>query len=1382
MGQMRIWKRLQYRLRHADMWPHAGRRVFLRRAALTFALCLVQGAMWSGFLTQGAAAQHRTAQHQTVSPDSTRLERALLRLAQEERASERRLADFQGVFSDPVHLLDDRGGRRQLRLLPSGRPTWRISHSDPGPSRGASASLRSAPTPLRNAAALATIGAHLVLPGGALGINVDGSGEHVGLWDASGVRLSHREWAGRAEQRDAPFERRNHASHVAGTLVAAGRRPEARGAAPGARLVAHDWNNDATEMAAWALDGGLVSNHSYGTAGGWVQSGRTDGRWAWLGDASVSAFEDARFGRYDAQAASWDEVAAAAPDYLIVKSAGNERADRGPAPGEPYDMFTTEWVRAVAPRPADGGEEGFDTILDASLAKNVLTVGSVGDVGWDGFSAADVRLSSFSSMGPADDGRIKPDVVASGEYVESSFTFSDDAYGTSTGTSHAAPAVAGATLLLQELQRRLRGAPLAAATMKALLIHTALDVGDSEGPDYGFGWGLVRVPEAAAHVAAGQILEEVLSSGETFTHAVELADGEPLHVTVAWTDPPGAPSERLLNSRVPVLVNNLDLWVETPGGDIIRPWTLSPDNPAAPARRAPNSVDNVEQVSMDAPGSGRFLVHVAHTGSLSGGVQAFSLLVGRAPLPTAGSGARHQLAGRIEMGSAGLPGIGIRLSGPIKAATTSGRDGAYRLEALPAGRYAVRVSFPAGERAAVDADSVDIPRHEPLDVSVPPLLRIASYELLRTPHLLEAGESAAERRQSAEAGGVYGAELFFEADQALTATSALVALDADMDPLAAPWIGERASEWVADLSAWRASPVQGGSGTRWRARLPLIWISGEARQGDTVSFGVALRDATSGALLSVDTLRIPVQEPDTQAPLPRFRARLPGLAFSALGQDAPVEATFWDGSPLVRTEAVMVRAADTTAFISRITLADNGDLPAFQDFVPGDGVYSGEFAPRVEDDFRLVLIGEDARGNRTRRMTRVVYSSRPYRHAFSVGLWTSSYFESSTALLWSSLGQAGLDVATWDTFVRGAPAPGAFAGHDLLAWAPSSTDIARSDVQAEVSALLGGGTRLVVMLPENVPAAAAAWLQSAFGVALDATASGSAFTGEDRTRPLSAVLRAEGDEEAFFAGWLPRSLARERMAALRPVSNDARVLLMGSRPIAVLSGGALVTTLRAEHVGGSAQRAGLLARLVLAAAGGDVPIRIPALAPDTLLVGARAAASPDSVFIRWPARPVARYEIALENAAAEEIATFATADTVLAMAISIADLAASARIRSLTPTDTSAWAAFSLNPTATPIEPASPPGAVTLYVSSIYPQPAAQAATLVVESPVSGWLDVRLYSILGQEVGRAERRTLHAGQNRIGLPVGHLAPGVYVVVLTAPGGHSARASLIRSRF
>ncbi|WP_421020008.1 S8 family serine peptidase, partial [Klebsiella pneumoniae] len=83
------------------------------------------------------------------------------------------------------------------------------------------------------------------------------------------------------------------------------------------------------------------------------------------------------------------------------------------------------------------------------IAKNNLTIGAVNGIpgGWN--KPGDVVMSSFSSWGPTDDGRIKPDLVADGVSVTSTGGNSTTSYATLSGTSMAAPNTTGSLLLLQ---------------------------------------------------------------------------------------------------------------------------------------------------------------------------------------------------------------------------------------------------------------------------------------------------------------------------------------------------------------------------------------------------------------------------------------------------------------------------------------------------------------------------------------------------------------------------------------------------------------------------------------------------------------------------------------------------------------------------------------------------------------------------------------------------------------------------------------------------------------------------------------------------------------------------------------------------------------------
>jgi subtilisin-like proprotein convertase family protein len=434
--------------------------------------------------------------------------------------------------------------------------------------------------------------------------NLDGTGIKVGVWDAGNVRATHQEFGGRVTNRDSA-SLDDHATHVAGTVAAAGTAPTAKGMAPAVNVDAYDWNSDYAEMtAAGAAAGGdtsdlPISNHSYGYG-------------AVTSDMGV----------YEEEARDTDAIARALPYYLIFWAAGNEQ-----------DELTAK--------------NGYQSITFNGLAKNIMTIGAVNDaVSGGNRSLSSATMSYFSSWGPADDGRIKPDVVANGVSVYSPIDTSNTAYDSYSGTSMASPSSAGSAALLVELYKRELGGLLPrASTLKALLIHTADDLGNP-GPDYQYGWGLINTKAAAdvilAHseFAAGspRIIEDTITSG-TPTHSYSFTwDGSsPIRATLSWTDPEGAAQSD--NSRTPVLVNNLDLRITAPDGSTVYlPYVMpfvgnwSDGAMSANATTGDNNVDNVERIDIDAPSqAGVYTISVTLDGSLSGASQAFSLVVtGRA--------------------------------------------------------------------------------------------------------------------------------------------------------------------------------------------------------------------------------------------------------------------------------------------------------------------------------------------------------------------------------------------------------------------------------------------------------------------------------------------------------------------------------------------------------------------------------------------------------------------------------------------------------------------------------------------------------------------------------------------------------------------------------
>jgi subtilisin family serine protease len=157
-----------------------------------------------------------------------------------------------------------------------------------------------------------------------------------------------------------------------------------------------------------------------------------------------------------------------------------------------------KWYNA-GNRPAGiSSNDSYETLSSDINAKNLLVVGAVNGIGASYSKKEDVVMSSFSSWGPTDDGRIKPDIVADGVSVYSSIATNDSSYAALNGTSMATPNAAGSLLLLQELSQQLSPKKfIKAATLKALAIHTANEAGDAPGPDYKFGWGLLNMYDAA---------------------------------------------------------------------------------------------------------------------------------------------------------------------------------------------------------------------------------------------------------------------------------------------------------------------------------------------------------------------------------------------------------------------------------------------------------------------------------------------------------------------------------------------------------------------------------------------------------------------------------------------------------------------------------------------------------------------------------------------------------------------------------------------------------------------------------------------------------------------------------------------------------------------
>ena len=270
---------------------------------------------------------------------------------------------------------------------------------------------------------------------------------------------------------------------------------------------------------------------------------------------------------------------------------------------------------------------GASTLTSPKEAKNPIIVAATRNqrVG----SIED--LASFSSRGPALDGRVLPTIGAPGEQIASTRRVAGASqcgtaigaaaplnnYAFCSGTSMAAPQVSGtAALLTQWWRDNNGGATPSPAMIKALLVNSAVDMsGVAQAvPNNNEGWGRIQLRNAigqgrtTVRIDQANRLDNV---AEVFERSYGVPDsGQPTRITLAWTDAPGAAGAN------PALVNNLDLEVIA-GGQTYRGNVLT--NGQSTTGGTADNRNPVENVFLPA-GAGAVTVRVIATALPGDGV------------------------------------------------------------------------------------------------------------------------------------------------------------------------------------------------------------------------------------------------------------------------------------------------------------------------------------------------------------------------------------------------------------------------------------------------------------------------------------------------------------------------------------------------------------------------------------------------------------------------------------------------------------------------------------------------------------------------------------------------------------------------------------------
>ena len=428
---------------------------------------------------------------------------------------------------------------------------------------------------------------------------LDGSGVRVLVYDGALACPTHPDLEGRVTHGESGYNA-THATHVSGILGSSGLSSDGlyRGMAPAATILSYAYES-CQPMCLYNNPQDLADDYAEGLS----RRGADFATNSIGANIAANGYDCALLGDYEHTARLIDAIACGGlgKPFLSFWAAGNER-------------------QGLAHCGALYGTMGVP-----GAAKNAIVVGAT--------SSDTGEIAAFSSLGPVDDGRMRPDVVAPGCEIagDRGITASRSCAGQVVlcGTSMSTPAVAGiAALVTQRLRSLPRGDIALPATMKAILGCSAEERGNP-GPDYTFGFGQVSAPAAIAIVDSGAVFESHVGNGEVVTRTLTVpADHPVLRALLAWDDPPGEPLS-LVN-----LVNDLDLCLIDPQGVRHRPLVLDPQNPTANAVPGANRRDPSELAVVSKPIPGMWTAEITGT-RVPDGPQSFGLAAnvpGRGPV------------------------------------------------------------------------------------------------------------------------------------------------------------------------------------------------------------------------------------------------------------------------------------------------------------------------------------------------------------------------------------------------------------------------------------------------------------------------------------------------------------------------------------------------------------------------------------------------------------------------------------------------------------------------------------------------------------------------------------------------------------------------------
>jgi hypothetical protein len=478
-----------------------------------------------------------------------------------------------------------------------------------------------------------------------------------------------------------------HGTHVAGSVLSDGDASGVgKGVAPAARLVFQAVENyvDFRQLCASEVDGYYLIGIPADLHSLFQQAYNAGAR------IHSNSWGSAAAGDYTLDSANADDFIWDNKDMTITFSAGNEGIDANANGVIDNDSIgspaTGKNVITVGASENDrGGNYQCDTSLgyqshDAYQPSTTCSgmggqniLGTYG-VRWpadypanpikdDPTAGNAQQMAGFSSRGPTDDGRIKPDVVAPGTWILSTYSgmhqegygdpvnpqngaFQLDGWGMPRdgfykyfgGTSMSNPLAGGAAAVVRDFYQKTATVNASSALVKATLINSAVDLQDENNdgvndndfpiPNVHEGWGRINLVNATDGSAQYSDNAPALSTGGNASFNYNSTGTVPFKVSLVWTD--FASTETAAIN----LVNNLNLTVSGPGGVSYKGNVFS--GGWSQTGGSADTVNNVENVYVQSPAAGAWTVQVSGA-NVPNGPQPFALVVDGATVvaPTA---------------------------------------------------------------------------------------------------------------------------------------------------------------------------------------------------------------------------------------------------------------------------------------------------------------------------------------------------------------------------------------------------------------------------------------------------------------------------------------------------------------------------------------------------------------------------------------------------------------------------------------------------------------------------------------------------------------------------------------------------------------------------